>query len=352
MTARLRELATRTGVSISTISRVLNNRSGVADETRAKVLKTMDNMGYERPQRLRNQSQGVVGIIVPDLDTPLYASFAQVMSSALARYDLVPVICTRNSAGLTEDDYVGILLERHVSGIIFVSGHHAEYGSDPARYQRIIEFGTPIILVNGFMPGIKASFVSDDGETGMQLAVMHLASLGHARIGLALGPRMLTPMRRRERAFRSIMRKRFGIAEKDALVESSLLSIEGGQSASQSLIGQGCTAIICGSDSMAFGAIQEAGHQGLSVPRDLSVIGYDDSPLMRFVHPSLTTIRQSTLGISQAAVDFLVNAMRSGDLGSGKEMLFRPELVMRASAGNVQRRTPGARPYSPGKNPR
>lgn len=352
MTARLRELATRTGVSISTISRVLNNRSGVADETRAKVLKTMDDMGYERPQRLRNQSQGVVGIIVPDLDTPLYASFAQVMSSALARYDLVPVICTRNSAGLTEDDYVGILLERHVSGIIFVSGHHAEYGSDPARYQRIIEFGTPIILVNGFMPGIKASFVSDDGETGMQLAVMHLASLGHARIGLALGPRMLTPMRRRECAFRSIMHKRFGIAEKDALVESSLLSIEGGQSASQSLIGQGCTAIICGSDSMALGVIQEAGHQGLSVPRDLSVIGYDDSPLMRFVHPSLTTIRQSTLGISQAAVDFLVNAMRSGDLGSGKEMLFRPELIMRASAGNVQRRTPGARPYSPGKNPR
>ncbi|KFI72301.1 LacI family transcriptional regulator [Bifidobacterium minimum] len=352
MTARLTELAQRTGVSITTISRVLNNKEGVADETRDKVLKALDEMGYERPRRLRKQSQGFVGIIVPDLDTPVFASFAQFMSGALARYDLIPVICTRNSAGLTEDDYVSTLLDRRVSGIIFVAGHHAESGSDPSRYQRLLENRLPIILVNGYIPNVKASFVSDDDETGTRLAVSHLASLGHTRIGLALGPRMLVPMLRREKTFRTLMRSRFGTPDDQILVESSLLSIEGGQSAAQSLIEQGCTGIICGSDAMAFGAIQEANRQGLGVPRDISIIGYDDSPLMRFVHPSLTTIRQSTLGISQAAVDFLVNAMRSGDLGSGKEMLFRPELVMRASAGNVQRRTPGARPYSPGKNPR
>lgn len=148
---------------------------------------------------------------------------------------------------------------------------------------------------------------------------------------------MFVSMRRRESAFRASMHKRFGIAPEDAMVESSLMSIEGGQTTAQSLIDRGCTAIVCGSDTMAFGAIQEATHQGMNIPRDLSLIGYDDSPFMSFVRPALTTIRQSTLGISQAAVDFLINAMRTGDLGLGKETLFRPELVMRASAGNAPR---------------
>src|SRR3712207_5805286 len=128
--ARLADIARQAGVSEATVSRVLNDKPGVSDDTRQSVITALDVLGYERPDRLRKRSAGLVGLITPELDNPIFPIFAQVMESALAQRGFTPVLCTHTFGGIPEDEYVEMLLDRQVSGIIFVSGLHADTSAD------------------------------------------------------------------------------------------------------------------------------------------------------------------------------------------------------------------------------
>ncbi|HCU49172.1 MAG TPA: LacI family transcriptional regulator, partial [Micromonosporaceae bacterium] len=122
MRARLSDIAQQAEVSEATVSRVLNDRPGVSSETRQAVLTALDVLGYERPARLRKRSAGLVGLVVPELDNPIFPAFAQIIESSLAQQGFTPVLCTQTPGGVTEDEYVEMLLDRQVSGIVFVSG--------------------------------------------------------------------------------------------------------------------------------------------------------------------------------------------------------------------------------------
>jgi DNA-binding LacI/PurR family transcriptional regulator len=334
--ARLADIAIQAGVSEATVSRVLNGRPGVAEATRQAVLTALDVLGYERPARLKQHSAGLVGLIVPELDNPIFPAFAQVIESALAHHGYTPVLCTQTPGGVHEDDYTQMLLERGVAGIVFVSGLHADSSADPSRYVALRRRGLPIVLVNGYIEGVDAPFVSNDDVTSMDLAVTHLVAQGHARIGLALGPRRFVPVVRKITGFRDAMRRHLGLEDVDDWVECSLFSVEGGAAAAERLVDAGCTAVICGSDLMALGAIRAVRGRGLEVPRDVSVVGYDDSPLIAFTDPPLTTVRQSVQAMGSAAVRALLDEI-SGVAAPRAEYVFRPELVVRGSTGSVRR---------------
>jgi DNA-binding LacI/PurR family transcriptional regulator len=334
--ARLADIAIQAGVSEATVSRVLNGRPGVAEATRQAVLTALDVLGYERPARLKQHSAGLVGLIVPELDNPIFPMFAQVIESALAHHGYTPVLCTQTPGGVHEDDYTQMLLERGVAGIVFVSGLHADSSADPARYVALRTRGLPIVLVNGYMDGVDAPFVSNDDVTSMDLAVTHLVAQGHTRIGLALGPRRFVPVVRKITGFRDAMRRHLGLDDVDDWVECSLFSVEGGAAAAGRLVDAGCTAVICGSDLMALGAIRAVRDRGLEVPREVSVVGYDDSPLIAFTDPPLTTVRQSVQAMGSAAVRALLDEI-SGVATPRAEYVFRPELVVRGSTGSVRR---------------
>ena len=334
--ARLADIAIQAGVSEATVSRVLNGRPGVAEATRQAVLTALDVLGYERPARLKQHSAGLVGLIVPELDNPIFPMFAQVIESALAHHGYTPVLCTQTPGGVHEDDYTQMLLERGVAGIVFVSGLHADSSADPARYVALRRRGLPIVLVNGYIDGVDAPFVSNDDVTSMDLAVTHLVAQGHTRIGLALGPRRFVPVVRKITGFRDAMRRHLGLEDVDDWVECSLFSVEGGTAAAGRLVDAGCTAVICGSDLMALGAIRAVRDRGLEVPRDVSVVGYDDSPLIAFTDPPLTTVRQSVQAMGSAAVRALLDEI-SGVATPRAEYVFRPELVVRGSTGSVRR---------------
>jgi len=334
--ARLADIAIQAGVSEATVSRVLNGRPGVAEATRQAVLTALDVLGYERPARLKQHSAGLVGLIVPELDNPIFPMFAQVIESALAHHGYTPVLCTQTPGGVHEDDYTQMLLERGVAGIVFVSGLHADSSADPARYVALRRRGLPIVLVNGYIDGVDAPFVSNDDVTSMDLAVTHLVAQGHTRIGLALGPRRFVPVVRKITGFRDAMRRHLGLDDVDDWVECSLFSVEGGTAAAGRLVDVGCTAVICGSDLMALGAIRAVRDRGLEVPLDVSVVGYDDSPLIAFTDPPLTTVRQSVQAMGSAAVRALLDEI-SGVATPRAEYVFRPELVVRGSTGSVRR---------------
>jgi DNA-binding LacI/PurR family transcriptional regulator len=337
MAARLADIAAQAKVSEATVSRVLNGKPGVSDATRDAVLTALDVLGYERPTRLKRKIAGLAGLIVPELTNPIFPAFAQVIETALARHGYTPVLCTQTPGGVHEDDYTRMLLERSVSGIIFVSGLHADSLADHERYRQLIARGLPIVLVNGYSDDIEAPCVSCDDLAASELAVAHLRALGHRRIGLAIGPERFVPAIRKIAGFRQAMTAVVPASEIEELIEVSLFTVEGGQAAAQRLLERGCTAVVCGSDLMALGAIRAARSMGLRVPEDVSVVGYDDSPLIAFTDPPLTTLRQSVQSMGEAAVRALVDEI-SGQPAPRAEYVFRPELVVRGSTGTAPTR--------------
>ncbi|WP_059008919.1 LacI family DNA-binding transcriptional regulator [Streptomyces specialis] len=336
MTARLADIAAQAGVSEATVSRVLNGKPGVATATRESVLAALDLLGYERPVRLQKRSEGLVGLITPELENPIFPAFAQVICQALTRQGYTPVLATQTPGGSTEDELTGMLVERGVAGIIFISGLHADTSADMERYERLRAGGVPYVLINGFSPKVRAPFVSPDDRAAMRLSVTHLASLGHRRIGLALGPERFVPVQRKIEGFLRAMEEELGMVSGDArrLIEHSLYTLEGGQAAALALLARDCTAIVCASDMMALGAIRAARQRGLSVPEHCSVIGYDDSPLIAFTDPPLTTIRQPVFAMGQAAVRALLEEV-GGTPAPHSEFVFMPELVVRGSTATA-----------------
>src|ERR1700687_2333613 len=122
MSKRLAEVAAKVGVSEATVSRVLNGKPGVSDATRAAVLTALDVLGYERPTKLRGERARLVGLVLPELQNPIFPAFAEVVGGALAQRCFTPVLCTQTTGGVTEADYVELLLQQHVSGVVFVGG--------------------------------------------------------------------------------------------------------------------------------------------------------------------------------------------------------------------------------------
>jgi DNA-binding LacI/PurR family transcriptional regulator len=333
---RLADVAQKAGVSEATVSRVLNGKSGVSDATRAAVMTALDVLGYERPTQLRRERARLIGLVLPELQNPIFPALAEVVGGALAQRGFTPVLCTRTTGGLSEAAYVHMLLEQQVSGVVFAGGHCAEADAPHEHYQRLLELRLPVVLVNAAAPDLDFPCVSTDDAVAVEQAFGHLASLGHERIGLALGPADHMPSRRKLAAFRQIT-ERLGLPHEDC-VERTMFSIEGGQAAAGRLIERGITGIVCASDIIALGAIRAARRAGLSVPGQVSVVGYDDSPLMSCTEPPLSTVRQPIEAMGRAAVAVLVNQIE-GAAVAHDELLFEPELVVRGSTGAAVPRT-------------
>jgi DNA-binding LacI/PurR family transcriptional regulator len=342
-TARLADIAAQAGVSEATASRVLNGKAGVAPATRQKVLAALDVLGYERPVRLRQRSAGQIGLITPELNNPIFPAFAQVIEQNLTGYGYTAVLCTQHPGGSTEDELVEALVERGVRGIVFLSGLHADVTADPERYARLLGQGVPYVLVNGFNPAIAGPYISPDERASARIAVQHLVELGHQRIGLAVGPNRYVPVHRKVEGFVEALGALLGLGEQEAAgyVQHTLFSVEGGHAAAGALLDKGCTGIVCGSDLMALGAVRAVRERGLSVPGDVSVVGYDDSPLIAFTDPPLTTVRQPVEAMGAAAVNALLEEI-GGSPVQRSEFVFQTELVVRGSTGQA----PGAGRHS------
>jgi len=311
------------------VSRVLNGKAGVSDSTREAVLTALDVLGYERPSKLRGQRARLVGLVVPELRNPIFPALAEVISTNLAQRGFTPVLCTRTAVGMTEADYVDMLLEQHASGVVFAGGHFAELASPHEHYRLLRNRGVPVVLINAAVDNLGFPCVSTDDASAAVQAFTHLSALGHERIGLVLGPEDHMPSRRKLAAFTEAA-ERAGISA--APVEHALFSLEGGQAATTRMLREGVTGVICASDVLALGAIRAVRRAGLTVPGDVSVVGYDDSTWLNCTDPPLTTVRQPIQSMGRSAVALLVNQMETV-IAHPEELLFEPELVVRGSTG-------------------
>jgi DNA-binding LacI/PurR family transcriptional regulator len=339
MARGLSDVAKQAGVSVATVSRVLNGRPGISDSTRAAVLTALDVIGYERPTQLRTRRARMVGLIVPELQNPIFPAIAEVVGGALAQRGFNAVLCTRTGS-MSEADYVDMLLERQVSGMIFAGGQYAEAEAPHDHYARLLRLRLPVVLLNAAAEHLDFPRVSTDDAVATQQAFAHLVSLGHERIGLVLGPADHVPSQRKLAAFEQAATNA-GLSHDGGLVERAMFSLEGGHAATSRLISRGATGIICASDPLALGAVRAARRGGLTVPSDLSVVGYDDSAFMTCVDPPLTTVRQPIEAIGRAAVAMLARQMEGSTVAT-EELFFEPELVARGSTAAAPARLLGA----------
>lgn len=336
MTRRLAQVAQKVGVSEATVSRVLNEKPGVSDATRAAVLTALDVLGYERPTQLRGERARLVGLVLPELQNPIFPAFAEVVGGALAGQGFTPVLCTQTAGGVSEADYVDLLLAQHVSGVVFFGGLYAQGDAPHDHYDRLADRSLPTVLLNAAIDDLDFPRVSCDDAVAVEQAVGHLRQLGHTRIGLVLGPADHVPSQRKLAAARVAV-ERAGLELPEEHVERALFSLEGGQAATTRLLRQGVTGLVCASDPLALGAVRAVRRAGLSVPDDISVIGYDDSSFMTCTDPPLTTVRQPIEAMGRAAVELLVGEI-AGVKVTHDELLFEPELVVRGSTAPMRAR--------------
>jgi DNA-binding LacI/PurR family transcriptional regulator len=332
---RLAEVAKKVGVSEATVSRVLNGKAGVSDSTREAVLTALDVLGYERPTQLRGERARLIGLVLPELQNPIFPALAEVIGGVLAQRGFTPVLCTLTAGGLSEADYVEMLLDQHASGVVFAGGYFAQAAAPHDHYRLLHQRRIPVVLINAAIDNLDFPCVATDDAVAAGQAFRHLASLGHERIGLLVGPEDHMPSRRKLAAFVQHVEQ---AGHDVAPVEHTLFSLEGGQAGATRMLRQDVTGVICASDVLALGAIRAVRRAGLDVPRDISVVGYDDSGWLNCTDPPLTTVRQPIESMGKAAVALLVNQMETMTV-QPEELLFEPELVVRGSTGPAAVRT-------------
>ena len=321
--ATLRDVARHAGVSLATASRVASGSAAVRDETRLRVEHAMRDLLYVPPQQ--PGTTGAIGLLVPELGNPIFPAFAEELERSATEAGLATILCNTAGSPEREADYVHMLLERRVDGMIFISSEVTDVRSDHVHYRRLLRAGARLVFVNGGSPQLDVTSVGVDERAAGRLATEHLLELGHRRIGFAAGDSFSSPTREKAEGREAALRA--GGLDPDGLVAHTTFTVEGGREAFRSLLANAAgrpTGIICSNDLMAIGVIREAEAHGLDVPSDLSVVGFDGIEAASWNEPALTTVEQPIDEIARTAVLALRSLIDGAQ--SLPNYVFRPHL--------------------------
>jgi DNA-binding LacI/PurR family transcriptional regulator len=330
MAPTLREVARRAGVSVATAHRVATSSAGVRAETRARVERAMRELLYVPSERSSQAETGLMGILVPELSNPIFPALAQAIEHRATPSGFASILCNTHEAAFREIDYVHMLLDRRVEGMIFVSCEMTNLRGEHGHYAQLVAEGARIVFVNGAVHTVDVPSVGVDERAAGELATQHLLDLGHTRIGFVAGPDHYLPTQLKS-AGRAAALSAAGLTE-DGLVAYSDFSLEGGCRGIAELLERPDppTAVICSSDVMAIGVLHEAARRGLRVPDDLSVVGFDGIEATRWSVPELTTVEQPIDQIAASAVQTLQLLIAQPEAPLPNSY-YRPTLRVRAS---------------------
>lgn len=326
---RLIDIARTAGVSEATVSRVLNGRSGVNEATRRSVLEVAQKMG-RAVGPMATGGGPLVGVLVPDLENQVFTAWVERIEAELFELGASTLVALRARTVEREREILQRFQHLGVEAIIVISGHHAQQRAPLDHYREVTAAGIPLVLINGVRDDLDAAYLSTDDEHAVRVVLTHLQELGHQRVGLAVGDEHTWPVREKVRVFEAFTAQ---WQEGPQPIAFTDFSYAGGYEAARDLVGRGATAIICGSDVMAAGALEGVRSQGLSVPREISVVGYDDVFWASLTNPPLTTVRQAVGSIARAAVRAALGGGEDSRRPARTEVVVRPQLIMRGSTG-------------------
>jgi DNA-binding LacI/PurR family transcriptional regulator len=299
--ASLRDVADLAGVSVATASRVVSGSAAVRPETRERVEKAMRELLYVPAGPL--EPAGAIGLFVPEFGNPVFPALAEAMEACAANDGLATILCNTHGSAGRELDYVRMLLERRVEGMIFISAEITDVRGEHSHYLQLIERGARLVFVNGGSEELDVTSVGVDERAAGRIATEHLIGLGHRKIGFVAGTAFALPTREKMLGRQDALRTA-GLT--DGMVAHAEFDVPGGRAALADLLerpaDQRPTGVICSSDLMAIGAVQEATQRGLLVPDDISVVGFDGIDAAAWTRPPLTTVEQPIGEIARTAV--------------------------------------------------
>ena len=320
------DVARLAGVSVPTVSKVLNGRPGVSEATRRQVEQVLDEQGYEHRRSHAGSGSGLVDLVINDLDTQWATSLLRGAQAEVARLGL-DLVVTTTAAPTSGRTWLEHLARRGSEGVILVAADVHE-----AAERELGRLRMPVVLLDPIGAAVPSlPTVAATNWAGGRDATEHLLGLGHKRIGFITGPLDDESHRDRLDGYRSALQRR-GLPVDPALVRHGNSLVGGGVEHGAALLGLADrpTAVVSGSDEQAYGVYLAAAELGLTVPHDVSVVGFDDVDLCQWVSPTLTTVRQPLLEMGREAARIVVEMSRS-DLTPAPRTELATSLVRRRS---------------------
>ena len=325
----LRDVAREAGVSIKTVSRVVNGEPAVNEATAARVEAAVERLGY-RPNELARGLKGrrsrTIGLVIDDVSNPFMANCAQAIEAVAREHGHALILCDSHANLETEGDYVGLLTRRQVDGLLLVPAR----GRD-AHLRAEQETGLPVVAFDRPAEGVQADTVLVQNREGTREATEHLIWHGHERIAFVGDVRHFYTARKRLEGYKEAL----GAAHFEPLHALDAHSIDQGEEATKGFLDtpDPPTALFAANILTTLGALRAIEDLGLRIPEDVAVIGFDDFELAHVLRPRFTLVRQPTFELGRRAAEMLFERLDGQGRPNPRRLVLPTELVVRESCG-------------------
>jgi LacI family transcriptional regulator len=305
----IKDVAVKAGVSITTVSHVINETRYVSDDLKARVYSAMEALNY-RPntlaRSLRSGRSRTIGLVIPDISNLFFAEISRKIEDKGFEYGYSVILCNTDDNREKEKSYIDVLLEKQVDGIIFISAGAAKESVFKPK-----DVDIPIVVADRDIPNLTSDIVLIDNHKGGYDATSYLISLNHKRIACIAGASPVTPSALRVEGYKHALEDA-GISVDEILIRPGDFRYESGETCMLELLKtpNPPTAVFVCNDMMALGAIRGIQISGKKIPEDISLVGFDNIPLSRTVYPALTTMAQPIVDMAEVAVNLLVDRIQ------------------------------------------
>ena len=333
----MNDVAKAAGVSITTVSHVINKTRNVEETTRNNVLRAMNELGYSPnilARSLRKGETNTIGMIVPDVSNLFFADICRHIENYGFEMDYSVILCNSDNDTVKQSSYVDTLISKQVDGVIFISA-----GESSEDLKRLAKRKIPVVVVDREIALEYADVVMLDNETAGYEATQHLIKLGHTKIACISGPSDITPSNARVEGYRRALNEE-SIEFRENYITAGDFQFQGGEDAMTKLLNldEIPTAIFVLNDMMAIGAITGIRKAGLSVPEDISIVGFDNIQMTKAVTPTLTTIAQPIEEFAKISLNQLINKIKSKNTAPQNErIILKGKLICRESTQSMEK---------------
>ncbi|MGM0652886.1 MAG: LacI family DNA-binding transcriptional regulator [Bacillota bacterium] len=334
----IKDIARRANVSDATVSRVINNSPNVKLQTREKVQRAIKDLNYypnSLARGMRSKKTNSIGLLLADITNPFYAETAKTIIERAGKHSYTVILCPTNNDISEQKKYIDVLLQRKVDGFIFASVHW-----DDSSLDAVMEAGVPYVLYNRKTSAYKKSnYVVLDNELGAYMAVEHLYKLGHRRIALIRGPHTFSTGKERSNGYLKAL-KEFGLPHNEELIVQGKYSEKESYDSAMKLFNSNNppTAVFASNDLMALSVYDAALSCGLSVPRDIALVGFDDIEIASHRAIELTTVSQNRNMMAEIAFDTLRKIIENEPFQQPVQAVLKPMLTVRKTCGSQMKK--------------
>ena len=326
----MKDIAEMAGVSKATVSMVMSKKdASISDATRIRILKIAKEMSYipnSIARSLSTKKSGTIGIILPDITNPFFSEMARAIEDEAERLEYNLIICNTDNDKDKEEKYIELLISKLIDGVIFMSG-----GKSNESITLLKNNNVPFVLVDRYIEGYKDDYgVFCLNKQGVIDGIKYLYEKGNRKIVFVKGRESIEVSKQRLEGYIDAM-KNYGIYDKKYIFEGDF-NVEGGINATEKIISifQDIDAIFYSNDMMALGGMKILFRNGYKIPRDISIIGFDNIHISEIIEPELTTIAQPIYIMGKKACSILIDVI-NGVLPTEKQVYFETELIIRGT---------------------